>query len=66
MVPEYECREAAVYVHLSWAAFQKLPTRERAKVIAHYRLHLMIEAHVNDAAFQKSEQDAAKQRRKQR
>lgn len=59
-VPEYECREAAVYTHVPWATWLTMDGRERAAAVAHYRAHLLIEAHINDASEKASE---AKQRR---
>ena len=49
MVSEFECREAAAFVHVSWRQWQALISDERAKAIAHYRMHIVIETHVSDA-----------------
>lgn len=51
LVPEFECREAAVYVHVSWKDWNEiLDSRERAAAVAHYRTQLLIKAHVEDEA----------------
>jgi hypothetical protein len=50
MVPELEEREAAVFVHCPWSTWLDLHPFERAAHVAHYRLHLLIDAHVQDAA----------------
>lgn len=57
-VPEYDCREAAVYVGIPWPQWVELDMRERASVVAHHRVHMLLEAHVNDAASRKSERDS--------
>lgn len=59
-VPEIECREAAVYVHTTWLQWQELDWRDRASAVAHYRLSLLIKAHVEDAATRASERAAAR------
>lgn len=43
-VAEFECREAAVFAHLSWPEFEALHWSEKARVVAHYRVHNQIEA----------------------
>lgn len=53
LVPEFEEREAAVFVHIAWEEWQVISGLERAKAVAHYRMHSMIEAHVNDAVSKK-------------
>lgn len=40
---EFECREAAVFAHLSFPDFQTLHWSERAKTVAHFRVHSRIE-----------------------
>lgn len=50
-VPEFECREAAVYVHVSWHTWtQEMDGYERACAVAHYRVQASLKAHVEDAA----------------
>lgn len=64
-VPEYECREAAVYVHVSWFEWTtNMNGWERACAVAHYRTHLSLEAHVSDAAEKSSARKQARQARK--
>jgi hypothetical protein len=58
LVPEYECREAAHFVGVPWRGWLKLEGEERASAVAHYRMHLLIDAHVADA----SEKDADRRR----
>lgn len=48
-VPEYEEREAAVFALIPWANWEIIPWQERAAAVAHYRMHNLIESHVNDA-----------------
>lgn len=50
-VPEFECREAAVFVHVSWHAWTtEMDGYDRACAVAHYRTSNSIKAHVEDAA----------------
>lgn len=49
VVSEFEEREASVFCHYNWTQWMRLPHWEKAACIAHYRLHLMIDAHVSDA-----------------
>lgn len=53
-IPEYEEREVAVFVHCSWHMWGKLTWQERAAAIAHYRMHNLIESHVNADAQAKA------------
>ena len=48
IIPEYEEREAAVYVQSNWASWLKLNWYDRAASVAQYRVHHMIETHAND------------------
>lgn len=48
-VPEYECREVAVYSHCPWHVWVELDYFDRALAVAHYRIHHLIETHVHDA-----------------
>lgn len=50
LVPEFECREAAVFGHYNWTQWLRLTDYEKAAVVAHYRTHLTIDAHISDAA----------------
>lgn len=54
-VPEFEAREACIYTNYNWSEWIELEVDERALLIAQYRMHNLIEAHVNDAASRKSE-----------
>ena len=49
LVPPFEEREAAVFAHYNWSAWQRLTPQERAECVAHYRLHRLVEAHQQDA-----------------
>lgn len=65
IVPEFDEREAAVYVHLSWEQYKALDSSERAAAIAHYRMSQLVKAHIdhalNDAqAKQQQKADRAK------
>ena len=46
---EYECREVARFVLVTWDQWLTLDTDSRAKSVAHYRLSHAIEANVMDA-----------------
>lgn len=50
LVPEYEEREAAAYTSCPWHEWQRLPYDDRAAGVAHYRVHLLISVHTQDAA----------------
>lgn len=64
-VPEIECREAAVYTGVTWREWTTLLTAyDREYAVAHYRMHLLIEAHVNDAAQKRSRSDQARASRR--
>ncbi len=49
LVPEFEEREAAVYCHYAPLEFEGLPVEERARCVAQYRLHRLVELHAEDA-----------------
>ena len=49
-VAEFELREAMVYCNLNWLQWLSVPADERAKCVAQYRLHYLVEAHSSDAA----------------
>lgn len=48
-VPAYEEREAAIFAGLSWLEYQNQEWYERADMVAHYRLHSLVERHVQEA-----------------
>lgn len=64
LVPEYEEREAAAYTSCPWHEWQRLPTEERAAGIAHFRLHLLLGIHTQDAAERDRERKARKKGKK--
>lgn len=64
MVHDYECREAAVYLGYRWPEFVQLGWFDKACAVAHYRLHNLIEAHVNDAIVSKQERAARRAHRR--
>lgn len=69
LVPEYECREAAVFAGYTRLQWEEIDWQERAAVIAHYRVHNLVEAHIQDAADQERrrlERVAARKRAAQR
>lgn len=49
-VSEYEAREAARFGGYNYMQWLELEPEERALGVAHYRTHLMLEAHIADAA----------------
>ncbi len=53
LVPEFEEREAAVFCHLNWTEWRLLDWLERAKNVAHFRLHHLVNLHKNDAVARK-------------
>lgn len=59
-VPEFECREAAVYGHYNWTEWAELDHLDRAGAVAQYRLHHMIESHVQDESRKDSERKSRK------
>ncbi len=50
LVAEMEERDAAVFSHYDWDRWTHLSWEARAKTIAHFRLHHLIDLHRNDAA----------------
>lgn len=68
LVPDYECREAAIFAGYTQPQWVNLEWYERAAVIAHYRVHNLVEAHVHDAADQERKrlERAAQRRRRNR
>ena len=60
MVPEYEEREASVFSHYNWMQWQELPWNERAEAVAHYRMHSLIESHMQQAIEQYMNRQAVK------
>ena len=66
MVPEYECREAAVYAQTPWLEWTEMPAAERAASVAHYRMHLMIDSHINDAQEKESDRKSRNRSRRAR
>lgn len=49
LVPEVEEREAAIFNGYTWREWRDLPYEERVDSVAHYRIHLLIETHKEDA-----------------
>ena len=49
MVPEIEEREAARFVGVPWAAWERLPRVDRADGVGHFRLSRLIDLHQSDA-----------------
>lgn len=46
---EYETREAMVYCNYNMIEWMQIDYTERARAVAQYRSHSLIEAHVSDA-----------------
>lgn len=63
LVPEYECREACVYLGYKWSDWEQLHWFDRASAVAHYRTHALIEAHINDEIRLDAETKARRPRR---
>lgn len=63
-VSEYECREVARFVLMTWNAWlEDMDSDARAKSVAHYRLSHAIEANVMDAQT-KAQQQASRPRQR--
>lgn len=60
LIGELEEREAAIYSLYNWTKWQQLSYDERVAAISHYRLHLLIDSHIQDAI----DKHAAKARRR--
>lgn len=52
LVPEFEEREACVFSNYTWKEWLSNEWQERAQAVAHYRLHHIIDSHVQQAAEQ--------------
>ena len=63
---EYECREVARFVLVSWPEWLELDENERAMCVAHYRVHSAIEANVGDAHSKYLERQSRQQSRGRR
>jgi len=63
-VPEFECREAAIYVRVSWSEWLELEHEERAAAVAHYRLNLLIKAHVDSASQEAAKRNERRNRKR--
>jgi hypothetical protein len=61
-VSEYEIREAAHYTGHNSLEWSLLESSEQAACVAHYRMHLLIESHVNEAIHKHSERERRKPR----
>lgn len=48
-VPDYEAREAMIYCNYNMLEWMQIDWTERARAVAQYRTHSLIEAHVSDA-----------------
>lgn len=59
-VPEYECREACVYANYNWRDWQDLDWYERAAAVGQYRMHHLIESHVQDKVQKEAARKNAK------
>jgi hypothetical protein len=60
LVPEYEEREAAAFTSVPWMQWLDVDTRERAAMVAHFRMHNQVSLHIGDAVERAREE---KQRR---
>lgn len=61
LIAEFEEREAATFVGIPWTEWQEIEPKERAAMVAHYRMHYQVALHSSDAARKKSEQDRKNQ-----
>lgn len=66
-VSEFECREVAVFVNVTWRQWtDDMDGMERAFAVAHYRTSISIKAHVEDAASNASRRARGRQSRRRR
>lgn len=66
-VSEFECREAAVFALIPWSDWvDKLDGWARACAVAHYRMNLLVKAHVDDAAERASRRQRGRRGRRGR
>lgn len=66
LVAEMEERDAAVFAQYDWERWTSLTWHARAKAIAHFRLHHLIDLHRNDAAAREMKNRADRERSKAR
>lgn len=66
LVAEMEERDAAVFAQYDWDRWTQLTWYARAKAIAHFRLHHLIDLHRNDAAAREMKNRADRERSKAR
>lgn len=64
LVSDFEAREAAVYCHYTPRQFEGLAHEDRARTVAQYRLHRLVELHSDDAVNRKVDMEMAKSRRR--
>lgn len=64
LVSDYEANEAAVYCHYTPRQFEGLAHEDRARTVAQYRLHRLVELHSDDAVNRKVDMEMAKSRRR--
>lgn len=61
-VAEFEVREAAVYCNYTPAQFAEMDWWERARCVAQYRLHRLVELHAQDAQGAAIDRESRKKR----
>lgn len=64
MIAEFEEREAATFVGIPWTTWMEVEPRERAAMVAHYRMHHQVSLHSTDAVRKKQEQDRKREEMK--
>ncbi len=62
-VPIYEALEAAIYCGYSTARWWDVDYLERARAVAQYRMHNLIESHVQNAINRETERKSQQGRR---
>lgn len=65
LISEFEEREAATFVAIPWPSWTKIDTRERAAMVAHYRMHHQVGLHSGDAVDRAREAKMRRERAKQ-
>lgn len=57
-ISEYEERSVAHEYHYRWDEWSALPVKERAAIVAHSRIHSLVEVHANESVREQQRRDA--------
>lgn len=64
LVSELECREAGRFGGYTWRQWERLKRREQVDLVAHYRLHGLIDLHRGDALLEHQRAQTRKSQRR--